>query len=227
MPKDFSNPAVIILLKEAYDREKRLRAKWISKNREKLEKAVTLNREPTNYFEEDVAKQNMIGVLPSITLGHIAARENRKKTPLRDARTIPAAESIRHEHSIINMGLGSPSEDPRLARPDTDFKLDPIMRPVNAKLKKLLMKPRPTFGREVYLKKRTKEDPGNKYYFPECTSWDHGWRLQESSLLERATYGRIWQLNRSLRSRVGPQPDPEHYYPPSVPCYAKCASNIL
>uniref|UniRef100_A0A2A4JRZ1 Sperm microtubule inner protein 1 C-terminal domain-containing protein n=1 Tax=Heliothis virescens TaxID=7102 RepID=A0A2A4JRZ1_HELVI len=222
MAKDVTKPEVIILLNEAYEREKWLRARWLNTHQDELKLAVTLDREPTNYYEEDVTRHKMMGGLTALAQGHVIAGYNRKKTPIRDARTIAAGGSIRHENSIINFGLGTAAEDPRLARPDTDLTLDPIMRPVEDKLKKMLSKPGSVLGRKNYLKERAKKFPVNKYYFPECTSWDHGWFLGDSSLLERATYGRIWQLNRTLRSRVGPQPDPDHYYPPIVPGYAKC-----
>ncbi|KAJ8712271.1 hypothetical protein PYW07_005113 [Mythimna separata] len=211
---DITKPEIILVLKEAYDKEKRLQTYWVNKNIEKLQKAATLTREPTNYYEQDVMKHAMIAGMATITRDHNIAIRNRIKVPIRDAKSMPGIESLRHEHSIINLGLGTAKEDPRLARPDTDLSPDPVMRPVDAKTREIFFKPKPDFGREKYLQARAKILPENKYYHPECMSWDYGWRFSESKILERAIHGRHWLLQKTLQSRVGPTPDPDHYKPP-------------
>ena len=45
---DFTRPEIVLLLNEAFEKEKRLRAFWVSKNTEKILLAATLTREPTN-----------------------------------------------------------------------------------------------------------------------------------------------------------------------------------
>ncbi|CAH2043514.1 unnamed protein product, partial [Iphiclides podalirius] len=208
---DITNPAVIIFLIENYEKENRLRLNWIHKHREQIQQAATLNREPTNYFEADVIAQNMIGGLATTKRDHVVAGYNRRRTPLRDGRFIPGVENLRRGHSIADVGLGDPLCDPRLKRPDGDLSIDPIMRPVDERVKRIVYKRRPEFGKDQYLKTRSKTWPEEKYYFAECSNWDYGWRMRDSALHQKPSYGRCWHLTRELRSRVGPQPDPPHY----------------
>ncbi|KAJ8712269.1 hypothetical protein PYW07_005111 [Mythimna separata] len=213
---DITRPEIILVLNEAYDKEKRLRSYWVSKNSEKIQEAATLTREPTNYYEQDVMKHAMIAGMATITRDHKIYTCNKRKVPLRDAKSIPGIETLRHEHSIINLGVGTAKEDPRLARPDTDSSPDPVMRPVDAKTKKIFFKPKPHFGREKYLHKRAKILPENKYYLPECTSWEYGWRLKDSKMLGKPLHGRNCILQKTLEGRVGPTRNPDHYRTPMV-----------
>lgn len=223
MPKlDITKPETILLLTEAYEKEKRLRSYWVNNHTAQLELAATLTREPTNYFEQDVIKHNMIGGLATITRDHQDAAGYRRKKPIRDARSIPGIESIRHEHSIINLGVGNAKDDPRLARPDTDLSPDPIMRPVDAKTKTIFLKPKPHFGREKYLYERAKIIPEKRYYLPECVSWDHGWRMCDSKMAGKSKYARSCVLQKTLNNRVGPTPDPHHYKEPGHAGFEKC-----
>lgn len=208
---DITNPAVIIFLIENYEKENRLRLNWIHKHRKQIQQAATLDREPTNYFESDVIAQSMIAGLATTKRDHVVAGNNRRKVPLRDGKSIPGVESLRHGHSIIDVGLGDPVEDPRLKRPDDDLSTDPVMRPVDEQLSKIIYKRRPEFGKDQYMEKRSRTWPEKKYYFSECSNWDYGWRMKDSALHQKPMYGRCWHLTRALRSRVGPQPDPPHY----------------
>ncbi|XP_045774496.1 uncharacterized protein LOC123873615 [Maniola jurtina] len=219
---DITNPAVIIFLIENYEKENRLRLNWIHKNWEQIQQAATLTREPTNYFETDVIAHGMVEGLPTITRDHIVAGNNRRKVPIRDGTFIPGVKHLRHGHSIVDVGLGDPKEDPRLAKPDDDLTADPIMRPVDPEVKGVIYKPKPEFGREQYLVKRSRIAPEKKYYFAESTGFEYGWRLKDSELRQKPVYGRCWHLTRALRSRVGPQPDPPHYKPSEPPGANKC-----
>ncbi|XP_026724933.1 uncharacterized protein LOC113491912 [Trichoplusia ni] len=223
MPLDITNPAAIIFFQEMYEREKRLRAQWVFTHQAKMEKAISLNRERTNYYETDVIAHNMVGGLATITRDHKNAVAVRRKVPLRDAKTIKCAKDIREDYSIVKLGLGDPKEDPRLARPKTDPTFEPIMRPVDPKLTKVLHKPKPQFGRERYLKLRGLEWPEKKFYFPECSNWVYGWRMADSLGKQRCPeHGRRWLLSRTLNSRVGPQPDPYYYTSADIPGVSKC-----
>ncbi|CAG9788664.1 unnamed protein product [Diatraea saccharalis] len=219
---DIGNPAVIIFLKENYDKENRLRLNWINKHRQAVEHAATLNREPTGYYETDVMAHNMKGGMATITRDHVVAGYNRRKTPIRDGTSIPGIAKLREGHSITKVKLGDPKEDPRLMRPPTDLSWDPIMRPINPELKEVIYKPKPDFGRVEYLKRRTKTRPESKYYFSECSNWDYGWRMGDSALRQRPMYGRSFHLTRTLRTRVGPQPDPSYYKSSDLPGPSKC-----
>ncbi|CAH0589110.1 unnamed protein product [Chrysodeixis includens] len=223
MPFDITKPSAILFFQEMYEREKRLRAQWVFSHQAKMQKAVTLNREMTNYYESDVDAHTMLGGMDIISRDHKNAGEVRRKVPIRDAHTIKCAKDIRDGYSIVKLGLGDPKVDPRLARPNTDASFDPVMRPVDPKLTKVLYKARPVFGRQRYLKLRGLEWPEKKFYFPECSNWDYGWRMTDSSGIQRCPeYGRHWLLNRTLNSRVGPQPDPWHYKKADIPGVSKC-----
>ncbi|KAJ8715004.1 hypothetical protein PYW08_004985 [Mythimna loreyi] len=219
---DITRPEVILFLNEAYEKEKRLRSYWVSKHKAQIQLAATLTREPTHYYEQDVTKHAMIEGMATITRDHKVSIRNRRKIPIRDAKSIPGIERLRHEHSLINLGVGNAKEDPRLARPDTDLSPDPVMRPIDPKTLKIFFKPKPHFGREKYLNARAKIQPEKKYYLPECVSWDHGWRMCDSKKPGKAMYGRNWILQKTLRNRVGPARDPDHYKIPTSSGYEKC-----
>lgn len=219
---DITNPAIIIFLKENYEKENRLRLNWIHKHFKSIKEAATLQREPTNYFESDVTAHNMLEGMATITRDFIVAGYNRRKTPIRDGTFIPGVKNLRTGHSIADIGLGDPKKDPRLARPPTDLSPDPIMRPIEPELREIVYKSKPDFGRLVYLNKRTKVMPENRFYFAECGNWEYGWRLGDSPLRQRPMFGRCWRLTKTLQSRVGPQPDPLHYKSSDPPGPSKC-----
>ncbi|XP_047535605.1 uncharacterized protein LOC125069992 [Vanessa atalanta] len=219
---DITNPAVIIFLIENYEKENRLRLNWIHKHWEQIQQAATLTREPTNYFETDVIAHNMVGGLPTITRDHVVAGFNRRKTAIRDGTFIPGVQHLRHGHSIVDVGLGNLKEDPRLEKAVDDLTPEPIMRPVDPNLEEMIYKSKPEFGRVQYLTKRGKILPEKKYYFAECSNCEYGWRIKDSALREKPLHGRCWHLTKSLRSRVGPQPDPSHYKSSELPGASTC-----
>ncbi|KOB68176.1 Uncharacterized protein OBRU01_18705 [Operophtera brumata] len=220
---DISNPAVIIFFKESYEKESRLRLNWINNNRAKIQEAATLLRAPTNYFESDVIAYSINEGLPTIIRDHVVAGLNRRKVAIRDATFIAGVKDLRHGNSIVDIGLGDPKEDPRLIRPKTSLATDPVMRPIDPKLTEVLYKAKPDFGRKQYLKIRQKTWPEKKFYFADCINWSYGWRMGDSELREKATFGRCWRLTRDLKSRVGPNPDPPHYKDSELPGPSKCA----
>lgn len=221
---DITNPAIIKFLVENYEKESRLRINWITKHEEKIKKAATITGEPKNYDETDVIAHKMIGGMATITRDHKVAGYNRRKIPLRDGTFIPTTKHLRHGHALADIGLGDPAQDPRLARPNNSLETDPIMRPVEPKINRIIYKPKPEYGRLKYLDSRSKVSPENKYYFPECVNWDYGWRMKDSELRQVPEYGRCWHLTRTLRNRVGPQPDPSYYKSSDPPGPMKCTA---
>ncbi|XP_028176313.1 uncharacterized protein LOC114364374 [Ostrinia furnacalis] len=221
---DITNPAVIIFLKENYEKENRLRLNWIHKHKASIQQAATLTREPTNYFESDVTAHNMVEGMATITRDHIVAGYNRRKVPIRDGTFIPGVANLRHGHSVVDIGLGDPKVDPRLVRPNTDLNTDPIMRPVDPKITEIFYKSKPDYGRMEYLNKRGKVLPERRFYFAECSNWEYGWRMGDSVLRQKPMFGRCWRLTKTLKSRVGPQPDPPHYKSSDPPGPSKCIS---
>ncbi|XP_013180009.1 PREDICTED: uncharacterized protein LOC106126736 [Papilio xuthus] len=213
---DITNPAVIRFLIESYEKETLYRLNWVEKHRERIEKAATLQREPTNYYETDVLAHNAASGMAMTTRDFIASGYNRMK--IRDPyTTVQRLRDLRHGHSIVDVGLGDPKEDPRLLRPDEELKSDPIMRPVDPEVNKIIYKPTPEYGRKLYLHTRAKVWPEKKYYFPECSNWDYGWRTRDSSMHQPSFYGIVEHMTRAQRSRVGPQPDPPHYKSSDLP----------
>ncbi|KAG6457631.1 hypothetical protein O3G_MSEX010405 [Manduca sexta] len=219
---DISDPAVIIFLVESYEKENRLRLNWITKHREKIEQAATLTRPPTNYFESDVTAHPMVAGMGTVTISHAVAGYNRRKKPIRDATFIPGIKYLRKGHSIVDIGLGDPKLDSKLVRPDTDLSSDPIMRPVDPELTQIIYKSKPEFGNMKYMEERGKILPEKRYYFAESSGWTYGWRLGDSTLKEKPMYGRCWHLTKTLKSRVGPQPDPAHYKSSVPPGRSHC-----
>lgn len=212
---DITNPKVISFLLENYEKENKSRVRWISKHQDKINDAATLKREPKNHFETDIYAHTMIGGLAAITRDNVEAGYNRRKIPIRDGVFIPGTKHLQHGYSIPSVGLGDPEQDPRLGRPDSSLDPDPVMRPVDPELSKLIYHHIPS--REVYLHERSKISPENRYYFSECVGWDYGWRLKDSKMKNNRQYARCALLKRSLKNRTGPQPDPPHYIYPEAP----------
>lgn len=221
---DITNPDVIKFLVDNYDKTTRLRTKWNQLNSDKLRESATLHRDAKGYYETDVLKQTMIEGMPTITEGNVVGSVNRRSKAIRDGTHIQGVADLKKGHSIPAMKLGDSKKDPRLARPDTDLTLDPIMRPIESKHKSIIYKDIPVFGREVYLKRRSRIVPENKYYFKEVSNWNYGWRLIDSFFSKNAPkYGRVWRLTRDVKSRTGPHPDPDHYKNPELAGLSKCA----
>lgn len=220
---DITNPDIIKFLIESYDKTTRLRIKWNRVHADKLKHAAVLQRPEKGYHELTIVHDTMAAGMPTIERDHVIARTNRRRKAIRDAIHVPGIANLRRGHSIPEVGLGDPKEDPRLAKPDTDLSIDPKMRPIDPKQKEIVYKEIPVFGREVYLKSRNKMSPEKKYYFRESSGCEYGWRLSDSYFMRNApTYGRVWRLTRGDKSRTGPQPDPYYYNSSDIPGPSKC-----
>ncbi|CAH0687799.1 unnamed protein product [Spodoptera exigua] len=212
---DINNPETIKFLVETYEKTARLRMKWNTIHADKLNLAATLQREEKGYQDIDVTKAIMELGMPEVTRGNINDARNRRLKHILDCKHVPGIDSLKKGHSIVDVELGNPKDDPKLARSDTDLSIDPVMRPVDPEQRKIIYKGRPYFGREVYLNKRCKAQlPEDRYYFAETSSWMYGWRLKDSSLKTTGPqHGRVWRLAREV-SHSGPAPDPIHYQIP-------------
>ncbi|KOB78908.1 Uncharacterized protein OBRU01_01489 [Operophtera brumata] len=221
---DITNPDTIKFLVESYDKTTRLCVKWNMMNAEKLNKAASLTRVEKGYEELGIKRDSMIAGMPIIVRDHINARTNRRRKAIRDGIHVPGIADLKKGHSIPEVELGDPKEDPRLARPGNNLSIDPVMRPIDPKQKEIVYKELPVFGREVYLKSRSNINPEKKYYFRECSGWDYGWRQGDSSVKNNArTFSREWRLTRGIKSRTGSQPDPDYYKSPDIHGPSKCA----
>lgn len=211
---DINNPAVIKFLVESYEKTDKLRMRWNELNREKLIQTATLQNDEKGYNELDVIKIALEAGMPATTRDNKSGARNRRLKTISDKAIVQGVANMKKGHSVVDVGLGDPEIDPKLARPDTDLSNDPVMRPVELKQKKILYKSIPFFGREVYLKKRNSIAPEDRYYFAETDGWKYGWRLKDSYFSRQKTqHGRVYQLARE-RNRSGPNPDPKHYKNP-------------
>ncbi|KAM3965503.1 uncharacterized protein ACR2FA_000350 [Aphomia sociella] len=220
---DITNPDVIKFLIECYDKTARLRMKWNHIHGEKMKKAASLTREERGYYETDVWKEAMAAGMPTITRDNKVAATNRRRKAIRDGIHIPDISYLKKGHCITDVGLGNPKLDPRLDRPDSDLSVDPTMRPIDPKQRKIIYKDIPTFGRAAYLKSRSRIPPEQRFYFRECSGWEYGWRLSDSYFSKNAPKcGKVWSLTRDVKSRSGPHPDPKHYQYSDLSGVAKC-----
>lgn len=211
---DITKPEVIKFLIESYEKTDRLRMRWNNLFHEKLKKTAEFRTDPKGYVEIDVLKNEMIAGLLATTRDHISSKRNKRQKPKADVDQVLGISSLKRGHTIPEVGLGDPKDDPRLERPDDDFSEDPLMRPVDPEQHAIIHKGVPEFGRRSYLKVRSKTNPEKKYYFPECSTWEYGWRMKDSYFdKQQPTYGRCFVISRDL-SRSGPQPDPDHYNVP-------------
>lgn len=205
---DTTDPLKIRILLDSYSKEAYLRSLWNRKYEDIIKDAATLKREPKNFKETDILAYLMKEGMPTITKDYISSRCNRNK--ILDGYEIPGVKHLRYGHSIVDLGIGDPREDPRLIRSDEDLSPDPVMRPVPSSVKNILLECQPS-SRIRYLHERLKFAPDEKYYFPETTSWDYGWHLRDSTMKSERRHAKSGEFMKSLQNRVGATPDPTHY----------------
>lgn len=205
---DTTDPLKIRILLDSYKKEAYLRSLWNRKYEDIIKDAATLKREPKNYKETDILAYLMEEGMPALTRDYVASGYNRNR--ILEMYEIPAVKHLRHGHSIVDIGIGDPSTDPRLKRSIEDLTPDPVMRPVQSPTRNILFECEPS-SRKRYLHERLKSAPEEKYYFPEATSWDYGWRLQDSTIKSGWRYSKSGEFMKCLQNRVGATPDPTHY----------------
>lgn len=214
-PDDTTDPLKIRILLDSYTKEANLRSLWNRKYEDIIKDAATLKREPSNYYENDILAYLMKEGMPTLTRDYISSGHNRNR--ILEDYEIRGVQHLRYGHSIVDLGIGDPREDPRLQRGTEDLSLDPLMRPVPIATKNILFECQPS-SRMRYLHERLKSAPDEKYYFPETTSFDYGWRLGDSTMKSGQRYSKSGDFMKSLQNRVGATPDPTHY--------ETCASSV-
>jgi len=102
-----------------------------------------------------------------------------------------------------------------LPESDKSVTLD-IMRPVPCEVMGLLYKgiSHENEGRWLYLQKRMKEQPRNRYYFPETTSFGYGWHEVKDNLNCGRRFGKSSAPRKDCYRRNGIQRDPSHWRSP-------------
>ncbi|XP_076762114.1 uncharacterized protein LOC143430031 [Xylocopa sonorina] len=106
----------------------------------------------------------------------------------------------------------------RPLEPDSSINMN-IMKPVDPQIKAILYEDVPSFiAAENYMNERLKGIPENRYYYPDCTSWIHGWRLTDYPSVPRNTFGRQAVIKREFyHPRISSlQTDPEWYRPSRI-----------
>ncbi|KAL3280049.1 hypothetical protein HHI36_017556 [Cryptolaemus montrouzieri] len=106
--------------------------------------------------------------------------------------------------------------------------LDPrvtnVMQPIDPKIKKLLYAGTQKDGRRNYLNARVKVIPENRYYFPETSSFEYGWKMWNASrTIPKSRYGRIEVIKEFYR-RAGVARDPEWHKEPTKLSPTICGS---
>nr|XP_053611890.1 uncharacterized protein LOC128676023 [Plodia interpunctella] len=224
MSRDKMDPELIRFMTAHQEKYIRDRLKWNNTHAETIKKATTLHRKEKGHTPYDVSKATMLAEMPAIGRDHVIESTNRRRIPIRDGTQIAGVAQLRKGHSIVDLNLGDPKEDLRLTRPDTDTSLDPLMRVMDPSQRDILYKNLPNFGKVAYLKSRSRMIPEDKYYFPECSSWEYGWRMKDSqNSKNRPSYGRDWRYVRDSISRTGAQPDPAYYTEPDINTFLKCS----
>ncbi|KAJ2949736.1 hypothetical protein O0L34_g15668 [Tuta absoluta] len=179
-PRDITNTEFIKFLVETYDKTAGIRMRWNEENKEKLKLSATFRGPEKGHTENTVARLLIETDMNSLAICHDLTTSNRMRKPYRDSITVPRIADLRKGHSIADVALEDPKDDPRLAKPDTDLSKDPVMRPVPPKQKQIIQDGIPFFGRKEYLKIRNRVKPEDKYYFQETSGWANGWRLKDS-----------------------------------------------
>lgn len=81
---DVNDPKILNFLVESYEKESRLRMKWVQLHAGDIEKAALLTREAKNYTTEDIAKSLMEAGMAATTRDHINAARHKYTAPVPD-----------------------------------------------------------------------------------------------------------------------------------------------
>lgn len=205
-PPEYVDPIVNLLFAGKCEREGELRSFWFRKHHEEMvTKHACFVKDPKNYTSTDINYIALRKQMGYVTESFVEAACNKKKTPICDGRII-GIEQIKEDQIISKLGLGDSKDDPKLRRPKTDTSYDPIMRPVDPKLEEIFYDINKK-GRKEYLNKRSLDGcPEKRYYFPESSNWDYGWRLNDSKQKQEKRYNRVEYLSRfGNHTRLGPE----------------------
>lgn len=181
---DVSNPKVINFLLENYEKESKIRMKWVKLHAGNFEKAATFTREEKSYTLEDINKYVVEAGMAATTRDYKSSARNRTTLPVPD-----------YEYVKIKV----PEKEPELVMkpPTSDEKI--ILRESSEEYLKRrnLLKPEDKYS---FI-----ECSSWKY------GWKLSDSMLKTS---GPKHGKVNHLLRNLRSHVGPQKDPDHYKSP-------------
>lgn len=91
-----------------------------------------------------------------------------------------------------------------------------IMKPVDSAVKKLIYTGDNKDGRINYLRERVKLLPDDRYYFPEVSSFEYGWKTwNHAKNMKKTGFGRQQIVKDSFYRRRGVERDPDWYKEPA------------
>ncbi|XP_050682711.1 uncharacterized protein LOC126978019 [Leptidea sinapis] len=99
-----------------------------------------------------------------------------------------------------------------------------LMKPVEPEVLDLLYGSTEKGAGEVYLKRRYKKPPEDRFHFRLQTSWDYGWRQKQSKMSARdVNHGRCAILRDTFYRKNNLAPDPGHYSQPAGAQFTVCS----
>ncbi|XP_030748964.1 protein ATP6V1FNB-like [Sitophilus oryzae] len=100
--------------------------------------------------------------------------------------------------------------------PEFTGNLQEIMKPVDPAVKKLIYTGSNKDGRLNYLHKRIKLLPEDRFYFPEVSSFEYGWKMWNYvKTIKKTGFGRQQVIQDTFYRRRGVERDPEWYKEPA------------
>ncbi|XP_060526415.1 protein SPMIP1-like [Cylas formicarius] len=91
-----------------------------------------------------------------------------------------------------------------------------VMKPVDPATTRLIYEGNNKDGRSNYLKERVKLLPEERYFFPEVSSFEYGWRMWDMvAHTDRTGFGRRQVIRDSFYRRRGLARDPDWYKEPA------------
>ncbi|XP_076258399.1 uncharacterized protein LOC143195276 [Rhynchophorus ferrugineus] len=100
--------------------------------------------------------------------------------------------------------------------PEFAGKLQGIMKPIDPAIKKLIYTGNNKDGRVNYLRERIQLLPEDRFYFPEVSSFEYGWRMWDYvKTIKKTGFGRQQIVKDTFYRRRGVEEDPEWYREPA------------
>lgn len=215
---DYSSPKEMRFRSDYEEKVKKLQVNWFFKKRAQLEAYAKFKDTYKGHTAEDVKTASLKLFMPAAAKQHEIQAFHRLTKPIPDLDQIANQNQFKPP-TLLSLGLAKPYDE----NATKDLADAPKMRPVDPKTTDLIYKGLPFYGRKSYLKVRNKIKPEKKYYFPECSSYDYGWRFKDSAMpRSKPIFGRHFSYRSSTLSRTGPHADPSHYKNVNQADYTKC-----
>ncbi|KAJ8920534.1 hypothetical protein NQ315_005403 [Exocentrus adspersus] len=144
-------------------------------------------------------------------LNRIANKENTRKVPqeVKDKFDNDLVESYKNVQRFPKIKV----DDAPLIEPKA---MQGIMKPVDPAVTKLIYTGENKDGRLNYLHERVKLLPDDRYYFPEVSSFEYGWKTWNyAKNIKKTGFGRQQIVKESFYRRRGVERDPEWYKEPA------------